>query len=342
MLPLEPSRALQLIKFLGTEKMAVIDYDGACALCDNSTITKEDVQRVHSEKFTGELFSSDRKLIEKNLLDCYELIDKKTGKPNRYEPLNAKIPLYKMMDTILIQLTASYLGCRLAVQQKGGFCFVATGGNHHSRYDNGAGFCLLNDIIIAARKMQAEGHSRLIWIIDVDAHKGCGSAELVSYIRNKKNPHGFEQGCGIKTLSVHMTHGWPLDDETLRDARPDAAPLISSDIEIPVETGRDNDYVPLLKNGLQKLEAISGGKNADLAIVVDGADPYEKDELASSGLLRLTLEQCLERDLLIYNFLQKREIASAWIMAGGYGENAWEPPAHFLKTIANSKSKNIS
>jgi acetoin utilization deacetylase AcuC-like enzyme len=66
--------------------------------------------------------------------------------------------------------------------------------------------------------------------------------------------------------------------------------------------------------------------------VVDGADSYEHDGLASSAPLRLTLEQCLERDILIHDFLTKRGIPSAWIMAGGYGDRAWEPPARFLQS----------
>lgn len=79
---------------------------------------------------------------------------------------------------------------------------------------------------------------------------------------------------------------------------------------------------------MQKLESISKQK-PDLSIVVDGSDPYEHDELLSSSLLRLSLEQCVERDMYVYRYLQERKIPSAWIQAGGYGERAWEPHAYF-------------
>ncbi|MDR0568952.1 MAG: histone deacetylase, partial [Spirochaetaceae bacterium] len=71
----------------------------------------------------------------------------------------------------------------------------------------------------------------------------------------------------------------------------------------------------------------------DLVIVVDGADPYEHDGLPSSGLLRLSLAQCIERDRLVFRYLRDRRIPAVWIMAGGYGERAWEPPAHFLASL---------
>jgi acetoin utilization deacetylase AcuC-like enzyme len=75
----------------------------------------------------------------------------------------------------------------------------------------------------------------------------------------------------------------------------------------------------------------------DLAIVVDGADPYEKDELPSTSDLQLSLDTCVERDLLVYTFLRERHIPSAWLMAGGYGDRAWEPPASFLGALLDGQ-----
>jgi acetoin utilization deacetylase AcuC-like enzyme len=193
----------------------------------------------------------------------------------------------------------------------------------------------MNDIIIAARKLQAEGAARNIWIIDVDAHKGCGSAELVRFMREGR-PEPFEEGCRLLTLSIHMAEGWPLDGETLRGADPLRAPLLPSDIEIPVGENDEASYCRKLGKGLTDLEALAksaGAGTPDLAIVVDGADPYEHDGLASSAKLRLSLAACLERDLLVLGFLEARGIPSAWIMAGGYGDRAWEPPSEFLRAL---------
>jgi acetoin utilization deacetylase AcuC-like enzyme len=130
-----------------------------------------------------------------------------------------------------------------------------------------------------------------------------------------------------------MASGWPLNADALKAAAPGRAPLIPADVEIPIAEGAEHDYVPKLARGLRVLEQRSGGIPPDLAIVVDGADPYEHDGLPSSAPLRLTLDQCVLRDRCVYDFLRERHIPSAWVMAGGYGDRAWEPPAHFLASL---------
>jgi hypothetical protein len=64
---------------------------------------------------------------------------------------------------------------------------------------------------------------------------------------------------------------------------------------------------------------------------VSGADPYEHDELPSSRLLRLSKEQMMERDLLIYSFLKDHRVPAAYLMSGGYGERSWEVYYQFLE-----------
>jgi acetoin utilization deacetylase AcuC-like enzyme len=336
MLPIAASRAQKIVDHLGEASFSfpgpVLDMKQMTDFLGKTgnVIERSDIERVHSVEYVNALFS-DGLLGE--LLNAYELIDA-DGKPNRYEPENAVQPLSALFDKILAQCAGSYMSCAAALRAESGhFCYFLAGGNHHARYDTGAGFCLINEIIIAARKLQAEDGIRIVWIIDVDAHKGCGSAELVSFMRNGKGPAPFEKGCNIFTLSIHMAHGWPLDAETLSNSRPGRAPLIPSDVEIPVEQGDESCYISRLEDGLFKLERLSSGVKPDIAIIVDGADPYEYDELLSSALLRLSLKQCVDRDMLIYNFLRERKIPSAWIMAGGYGERAWEPPCHFLKKL---------
>jgi acetoin utilization deacetylase AcuC-like enzyme len=218
---------------------------------------------------------------------------------------------------------------------------------HHARYDAGAGFCLINDVAVAAAKIltdRVEQYQRppnpgkpvrLVWIVDMDAHKGDGTAELIRFARQRGNPP-----C-ILTLSIHMAQGWPLDGETLAVAKPGRAPLLPSDIDIGIDAGEEADYTPRLAEGIRELERMTAALTAesgpqsipDLMLVVDGADPYQYDGLPSSGLLQLTLDQCLERDNFVYRYTIDRNIPSAWIQAGGYGERAWEPAAYFLQGI---------
>ncbi|MBW2411691.1 MAG: histone deacetylase [Deltaproteobacteria bacterium] len=278
----------------------------------NEKITRDDLQRVHSRGFVENLFS-DR--LEQEIIRTYELIDD-NGRYHRYDPANASQPLINLFDRILLKVAATVQCCRVALNS--GFCFSFGGGNHHAQLDYGAGFCLLNDIVIAVRKLQAEDVIRTAWVIDLDAHKGDGTAALTL------------EDDSIKTLSIHMAHGWPLDGEPY-DSDGNLNPsFTASDIDIPVEAGQDDMYLDLLQEGLRTLE-----KNAlpDLAMVVSGVDPYEKDELPSADELKLSLAQMKQRDQRVYSFLKERRIPRAYLMAGGYGEKSWEVYTQFLEWV---------
>lgn len=301
---------------------------------DELVVSREDLERVHDSAYVARLFGEEDgkgekgRGLEKELLATYELIGS-DGKPHRYEPEKAKRPLTALFDTILAQVAGSYTAARLALSAAGGapgFVFYLGGGMHHARRDAGSGFCLVNDIMIAVARLRAEGRIKTAWVIDIDAHKGDGTAEIAATDED------------TLTLSIHMAAGWPLDSATIEAARKDGrgddrAPLIPSDVELPIAKGEDDRYAIALAEGLILLERMSAQAKPDLAIVVDGADPYKADGLPSSADLALSLDQCLERDLLVHRFLTERAIPAAWLMAGGYGPRAWEPPAKFLETI---------
>jgi acetoin utilization deacetylase AcuC-like enzyme len=341
MLPIAPSRAGRILRELELDETAVQSLAGVRENVRgiSKAITEQDIARVHSAKHTETLFGKNGGL-KQAVLSCYELIDEE-GRYNRYEPDRAIKELTAILDATLLQVYGTYAACRLAL--RGGntvfnadnFCYYLGGGSHHARYDEGSGFCLINDSIIASRKLQTEGAATLIWIIDVDAHKGDGSAELAGILR-KRGELSWSRGEDILTLSVHMAAGWPLDLPHLRSSLKEnamsRAPFAPSDIDIPIAENEEALYLPLLSEGLLKLERLSP-RRADLAIVIDGSDPYIKDELPSASLLKLTLEQMFDRDRLIFDFLKQRSIPSAWLMAGGYGEAAWEPAATFLKSL---------
>ena len=363
MLPIPPDRGKQALDFLNAHGMC-----GAFPILDINTaqsrlglkgpaLGRKDLERVHSVKYTGELYGEG---LQTALLNTFELIDAR-GRPNRYEPDRAIRPLSDMFQTLIAQAGGTYLACLLALagddlpnavwqnaaSMPRNFCYYLGGGMHHARYDAGSGFCLINDVAAAALKIPAEKPVRLLWIIDLDAHKGDGTAELIHYARQRgelympdeRSPYTEYTGgkpC-ILTLSIHMAKGWPLDTESLAAAEAGRAPLLPSDVDIGIDSGEEACYTARLAEGIRQLERLSG-KTPDMALVVDGADPYEHDGLPSTGLLHLTLEQCLERDICVYRYLQDRRIPSAWIQAGGYGDRAWEPPAHFLRMLFQPKT----
>ena len=125
-----------------------------------------------------------------------------------------------------------------------------------------------------------------------------------------------------------MAAGWPLDGPS-HDLQGRLNPsFVPSDIDIPVAAGQEQLYVQKLAAGLQRLQTYPA---ADIAVVLAGADPYEKDALPSTASLKLSLGQLFERDRLVYRFLKDRAIPRAFLMAGGYGDHSWEVYTQFLQ-----------
>jgi acetoin utilization deacetylase AcuC-like enzyme len=292
-------------------------------------ITKEDILRVHSKYYVERLFSPDG--VEKEVIKAYELV-KPDGSFDRWNPEKLTRPLKDFFTQSLITAGGTYTCCLTALEfpkdaWQAGFAFFLGGGNHHAQKNSGNGFCIINDMVIALRRLQAENRIRTACIVDTDAHKGDGTAALTW------------GDSSIRTLSIHMERGWPLDapeydpkavydPSVSADFNPSFTP---SDIDIGIPEGREADYVPRLAEGLSRLEELL--PKPDIAIVVGGVDPYEKDELASTKFLQLSKEALLERDMFVYNFLQERHIPTAWITAGGYGEKSWEIYVNFLERV---------
>ncbi len=278
-----------------------------------SRVSRTDLLRVHSKEYVDKLFSDG---LEGEIVRAYELLDE-NGKWYRYDPANARLPLRDLFENrTLPRVAGTYRCSRIALET--GFCYFFGGGSHHAKRDYGEGFCVVNDIVVALRRLQAERRIRRAWVIDVDAHKGDGTACLTS-------------GDGsITTLSIHMERGWPLDKpERDKYGMPEPS-FTPSDIDIGIPEGGEDSYVRKLKDGLCAMERMSV---PDLALVVDGADPYEKDELPSTASLRLSLDRLLERDTAIYEFLRDRHIPQAYVMAGGYGESSWMVYTQFLEAV---------
>lgn len=309
-IPVVASRSAKTFEFLKSHELLGPKIDQWHIGKIDEQISRDDLLRVHSAAYVNKLFSDG---LEREIINTFELVDDQ-GNYHRYNPDNAKIPLIRLFDRILKMVASTSACCRMALENK--FCFALAGGMHHGQKDYGKGFCMLNDIVIAVRKLQAEQRIRTVWVIDVDAHKGDGTAALT------------RADDTITTLSIHMGQGWPLDEEKYDHAGNLNPSFIDSDIDIPMARGEDQLYLARLEDGLDKLEKYP---QPDLAVVVAGVDPFEKDELPSTADLRLSLEQLLQRDQLVYNFLKTRGIPAAFLMAGGYGENSWRVYAQFLE-----------
>ncbi|AHC13668.1 histone deacetylase [Salinispira pacifica] len=285
-----------------------------------------ELSAVHDPAYIGRLLDGGTNL-EKEIIRTFELVDE-DGNYNRYSPDSAGKNLEELFAVILRRGGGSAKAARLALEK--GSAFYFGGGFHHAHYSFGSGFCFYNDMLAAREMLSSPGDAPLTWIIDIDAHKGDGTAELVQRMNEQEDR-------SVIDLSIHMAQGWPLDLKRIPPGY-DADPAwIPAALDIPVFTHAQDQYLPLLRKGLEDMEAMSlkrwGRKTPELAFVVAGADPFEEDELPSTQLLKLSRSTMLERNRLVHGFLMERNIPAAYVQAGNYGNNSWKVYYDFLSEL---------
>ena len=164
------------------------------------------------------------------------------------------------------------------------------GGTHHAFSDRGEGFCVFNDVAVAARDLQVSGRVKRCAVLDLDVHQGDGTAAIF---------HGDDS---VFTLSVHGVDNYPFHKE-----RSDL------DLGLPDGTG-DDAFLDAVRTGVAR--ALEHG--ADLAFYVAGADAFEGDRL---GRLGVTKEGMRERDEFVYEACARAGIPVAAVMSGGYAHD---------------------
>lgn len=162
------------------------------------------------------------------------------------------------------------------------------GGTHHAFSDRGEGYCVFNDIAVAARVLRRDGRIRRALIVDLDVHQGNGTAAI------------FQDDPAVFTFSVHGAGNFPFKKET-------------SDLDVALPDGvADDEYLALLA---QHVPALIEAQRPDLVFYLAGADPYEGDRL---GRLKLTIDGLRARDALVFDACRAARLPVAVSMGGGY------------------------
>jgi acetoin utilization deacetylase AcuC-like enzyme len=184
-----------------------------------------------------------------------------------------------------------------------GFCANLGGGFHHAYPGHGEGFCMIHDVAVAIRSLQAAGKIRTAMTVDTDVHHGNGAAAI------------FADDDSVYTLSIHQENNYPM-------------PKPPSDEDIGLEDGtRDAEYLAALEKGL--LRALNK-MTPDLIFYVGGADPYREDQL---GGLALTIEGLQKRDRLVFEHARRAGIPVATTLAGGYARRVADTVRIHVNTI---------
>ena len=202
-----------------------------------------------------------------------------------------------MVERARRSVGASIAAARRALSE--GVSANLAGGTHHASADKGSGFCVFNDVAVAARLMQAEWHRHhrqllRVLVVDLDVHQGNGTAAI------------FAEDPTVFTFSMHGAKNFPFRK-------------VASDLDVDLPDGcEDEPYLAALDAALADIWRRHAGQMPGLAFYLAGADPHVGDRL---GRLKLSDAGMAERDRRVLAALRERGIPVALSMVGGYGHD---------------------
>jgi len=162
------------------------------------------------------------------------------------------------------------------------------GGTHHAFRDRGEGYCVFNDVAVAAAVLRRDGAIARAAVVDCDVHQGNGTAAI------------FRDDPSVFTFSLHGANNFPFRKET-------------SDLDVTFDDGAgDDEYLAALARHLPRVLDVH---QPDIVFYLAGADPYEGDRL---GRLKLTVNGLRTRDRLVFDACRERGLPVAITMSGGY------------------------
>ncbi len=228
--------------------------------------TVEDVLRVHTRSYWTKIAEGALTQDEERLLEL------------PFSP--------ELREASLLCAGGTTLAGHLAISR--GRSVHLGGGFHHAFADHGEGFCLLNDVAIAAATLLEAKEVDRILIVDLDVHHGNGTASI------------FSEEARVFTLSMHHQWNYPA-------IKP------PGDLDVGLDDGvGDEEYMQLLHEHLPR---VLEEHEPQLIFYLAGADPYEADQLGGLGL---SIEGLRERDEFVLDTAAEAEIAVAVTLAGGY------------------------
>jgi acetoin utilization deacetylase AcuC-like enzyme len=231
--------------------------------------TVEQVRRVHDQTYIDKLLQGRLSALEEAVLEL---------------PYSRQL-----VEASFLCAGGSIEAARRALER--GMALHIGGGLHHAFPDHGEGFCVLHDVAIAIRDLQADSRIHRAAVIDVDVHQGNGTAAI------------FRDDSTVFTFSIHEEDNYPA-------VKP------PGDLDIGLETyaGGERYLASLHHNVPRILDRVE----PDLVAYVAGADPFEEDQL---GRLKLTREDLRARDRLVFDACVVRGIPVFATLAGGYARD---------------------
>lgn len=244
----------------------------------------------------------------------------KTGTLSAMEELQLEIPYSaELVRAFWLATGGSMLAADYALND--GVAISIGGGFHHAFPDHGEGFCMINDVAVAIRRMQRDEKIRTAMTLDCDVHQGNGTAAIFAPAARSNPGASRTRGAAtdVFTISLHQENNYPA-----------FKPPSSLDVNLPDGLG-DDEYLATLG------EAFSMGLNKfrpELICYVAGADPYCEDQL---GGLSLTIDGLKRRDALVFQIAKAENIPVMVTFAGGYAHKLEDTVTIHANTVIAAK-----
>ena len=180
------------------------------------------------------------------------------------------------------------LASKLAVKNK--LACNTAGGSHHAFSDQGNGYCVFNDVAVAAKYLKKKYKFEKILILDLDVHQGDGTAKI------------FENDNSFFTVSIHSKKNYPSKKQ-------------SSDIDIELDDGmEDEEYLSVVNQLIKKIES----QDFNFVFYVAGVDIHCDDRL---GKLNISEAGIRKREKMVINHFFKKNIPLCGVLGGGYNHD---------------------
>ncbi|XP_042218645.1 uncharacterized protein SYNPCC7002_A1628-like isoform X2 [Homarus americanus] len=266
--PLPPNHRFKMMKFHHLYQILLSDgvINKNKQVIQPRQVSQEVASSVHSECYVKKFFNG--------------LTSQKEQRATGFEwtPGLASRVRYETGGTLL--------AAKLSLER--GLACSTGGGTHHAFPDHGSGYCLINDLAVAAHNLIACGLATKILIVDLDVHQGDGTAFIC-----QSHPDIF-------TLSLHCQNNFPLRKQ-------------KSDLDVGLEVGTgDNEYMKILS---EHLPAVIDNFHPDIILYDAGVDPHQNDQL---GKLKLSDQGLFKRDVYVLKSALCRGIPVATVIGGGY------------------------
>tara|TARA_B100000902_G_scaffold381052_1_gene417096 strand:+ start:982 stop:1875 length:894 start_codon:yes stop_codon:yes gene_type:complete len=229
--------------------------------------SEDTLKRAHSEKYI--------KHIKNKTLDQNSI--KKIGFPL----------IDSVIQRSLLATGGTVLASKLAINY--GVACNTAGGSHHANFDGGAGYCVFNDVAVAAQYLIEKGLAGRILIVDLDVHQGNGNADI---FKNNRN---------VFTFSMHSKSNYPVKKSI-------------SDLDVELEDNlEDEEYIKILKFYIKQLNE----ESFDYVFYIAGVDIHFNDRL---GKLKISDEGIRKRDEIVTENFFSKGIPLCGVLGGGYNK----------------------